>query len=139
MAIIDEFGLTAEVCVDDVPLAEHDDPDPDLDDENQETVVCQRYVESVDDAEFTIRYELDKTSWTSWLRGAPDNLLTCAVYVDGVLARSLSLAGGPWGVVETKVRRTVQGRESYDTGTCTHLVEKFKFSNVSTGMLWDSR
>lgn len=127
MAIIEELGLQVNVNVNGIAAAEYPDEKPDdkYEPGSKTTKVCHHYVESVDNAEFAIHFELIAGINTGqlWISRSQNNALCFSVALDG--GRDVTAT---W-VTERSGPREVKG--IYGPGNTTF--RKFCFAAVSTG------
>ncbi|KAK1596120.1 uncharacterized protein LY79DRAFT_80081 [Colletotrichum navitas] len=133
MAIIRDFpGVKVTVRVDGRDATEYDDPDGFETDTNRKNARWRtfRYIESKDDAFFSIRYQVDNSHrWEG-----PDHAFALTLYVDGkradgtVCEAQRFLNHDPFyvweGIIEGSRQRSITS--SYDR------LNKFKFSKVTT-------
>lgn len=133
MAVIDELGLVVSVCVDGTPAAEYDDPEPDVAGrpESGITSVCDKYIESVDNSEFLLTWEVLDSRKEMYQYHDTCFGLAFYCYVDGMYAGSRialgkDFRGGRW-------RMELRGLEDFDpSDNLTHL-RRFIFATVATG------
>ncbi|KDN63137.1 hypothetical protein CSUB01_12282 [Colletotrichum sublineola] len=136
MAIIRDFpGVKVTVQIDGRDAIEYDDPDGFETDTNRKNARWRtfRYVESKDDAFFSIRYQIDNSHrWES-----PDHAFALTLYVDGKRADGIVcearrfLNFNPNYVSES----AIEGSRQKSTTSDYDRLKKFKFSKVTTCML----
>ncbi|KZL77472.1 hypothetical protein CT0861_08623 [Colletotrichum tofieldiae] len=132
MAIIDGFpGVKVTVQVDGQDAIEYGDPDGFENDTNRKNAHWRTfsYVESKDDAFFSVRYQVDNSHrWDS-----PHHAFALTLYVDGrrmdgvVCEARHFLNLDPFYVWET----TVEGSRERSTASGYERLRKFKFSKVT--------
>ncbi|KAK2001852.1 hypothetical protein LX36DRAFT_652853 [Colletotrichum falcatum] len=134
MAIIRDFpGVKVTVRVDGQDAIEYDDPDGLENDPNLKSARWRtfRYVESKDDAFFSIHYQVDNCyRWEG-----PDHAFALTLYIDGkrvdgvVCEAKRFLNSNPFYVWEN----TIEGSRQGSSTVLGHVrLNKFKFSKVTT-------
>ncbi|KDN66023.1 hypothetical protein CSUB01_00689 [Colletotrichum sublineola] len=135
MAIIRDFpSVKVTIQVDGRDAIEYDDPDGFENDTNRKNARWRTYsyVESKDDAFFSVRYQVDNSHrWES-----PDHAFALTLYVDGkrmdgvVCEARHFLNSNPFYVWEN----TIEGSRQRSTASGYDRLNKFKFSKVTTRM-----
>ncbi|KAK1972177.1 hypothetical protein LY78DRAFT_651063 [Colletotrichum sublineola] len=133
MAIIRDFpSVKVTIQVDGRDAIEYDDPDGFENDTNRKNARWRTYsyVESKDDAFFSVRYQVDNSHrWES-----PDHAFALTLYVDGkrmdgvVCEARHFLNSNPFYVWEN----TIEGSRQRSTASGYDRLNKFKFSKVTT-------
>lgn len=127
MAIIEKLGLEVQVKVNGSPAAEYPDEERDVDDDagGRITNACHHYVESIDNAEFTIHFGLTPGFKTGhgWISRSRNHGLLFSVAFDGghTVAKTV--------VHQRHNPQLLRG--VYDRKTRT--LRKFLFTPVTTG------
>ncbi|POS76811.1 hypothetical protein DHEL01_v204782 [Diaporthe helianthi] len=126
MAIIEELGLEVKVQVDGSTAAEYEDREPNKDDRvrSQTTKVCHRYVEAVDNAEFSIDVGVipGYNTGREWIGMSQDHGLSFSVALDGRNFAAASIHH------ERQISKLVKGIYDHESQT----LRKFRFAPVST-------
>ncbi|KAK1983183.1 hypothetical protein LZ30DRAFT_715227 [Colletotrichum cereale] len=133
MAIIRDFpGVKVTVQVDGRDAIEYEDPDGLETDPNRKNALWRTfsYIESKDDAFFSVRYQVDNSHrWEG-----PDHAFALTLYVDGnradgvVCEAKRFLNFDPFYVWDT----TIEGSRQKSTASGYERLNKFKFSKVTT-------
>jgi hypothetical protein len=128
MAIIEELGVGVNICIDGRPVAEYDDPDSATNDED-DYAVCSTYVESVDEAEYTIMYTCLPDQ--RWLYNNPKNRLTFRVYVDG--KERCAHSANRNMILYNDGKLNIEGAEAFRGPGKPMALSKFRFNAITTG------
>lgn len=129
MAIIEELGIEVSVCVGNEPLPEYDDPDPPV---GGEAPVCNKYVESRDNAEFMVRVTFLKGRQPGWVWEHRSPVLTSQLSIDGACIQG-TIAEDP-NIRDKDLVIDWLGSRSFDAQHNQHVLRKFKFSPVVVSM-----
>lgn len=129
MAIIVPLGVEVCICINGQPLEEYDDAKPSTG-EDEEYDICSKYVESVDDAEYTLIYKCFPDQ--RWLYDSPENRLIFRLYVDGKEACAHTVNRGLILYKDGSI--SVEGAETFQGHGKPIKLSKFKFSAVMPGM-----
>ncbi|GKT49992.1 uncharacterized protein ColSpa_10173 [Colletotrichum spaethianum] len=133
MAIINEFpGVKITVQVDGQDAVEYEDPDGFETDINRKNVRWRtfNYVESKDDAFFSVRYQVDNSHrWES-----PNHALALVLYIDGKRTDGLVCEARHFLNLDPFYvwNATVEGSRERSTASGYERLNKFKFSKVTT-------
>lgn len=125
MAILEDLGLEVKIIVNDSPLQEYEDKEvgPTDDGFGDETRKCRRYVEVVEDAEFSAQFRVTSAHHLN----NSDERFRFALDLDGQedLAGVLLRSGNN--------QFLVKGKKEYHGQTS--VLRKFRFTTVATGRL----
>lgn len=135
MAIIHDLpGVKITVQVDGQDAVEYDDPDGLENDANRMNARWRtlNYVESKDDAFFSVRYQIDNSHrWESPVHALSLTLYVDGKRVDGVVCEATRFHNyNPFFVWD----HTVDGSRERSTASGYERLNKFKFSKVTTSM-----
>ncbi|RYP72241.1 hypothetical protein DL770_007985 [Monosporascus sp. CRB-9-2] len=125
MAVLDDVpGIEVAVQINGRDVIEYDDPD--ASNHVRSCPTSSKYIESIDDAEFTIRY---KASLDYNWEGCRDHVLRFRAFADG-----LKLSGKVFSKTDALYGRCIhaEGFSKYDTETKSTYKYNCKFSPIST-------
>jgi hypothetical protein len=131
MAIIEDLGITVTCNVTGAPLTEYDDPEPDHDiSKAPDAQTSFKYVEVLDDAEFSIHLSVNKPS--EWLKRSHEHALGFLVSVDGEIVQ-LPLLFRSHFPIQGRWTTDVVGKYRVSEGSSTGLLCKLRFASLQTG------
>ncbi|KAH8907232.1 hypothetical protein BR93DRAFT_978710 [Coniochaeta sp. PMI_546] len=125
MAVIKALGLSVSIVINGKAVPEYDDPDPGLYDKPPGTKVVNKYIESEDDIEYSIRCEA--LPQHRWLPNRKGNILEFGVTIDGQYQHTKCLSFDHW---DDGVYTDIVGVPTY-TGRKRGTLSKFRFGSIN--------
>lgn len=126
MAVIEHLGLAVSIEINGVATPEYDDPEPsDNIGDPAFTAVCNKYIESQDDAEYAIHCRV--TDEQKWLRESENRAINFTPVIDGKWIPGSLIEPGYRDLDETHIKGNRSG------STTTPMLQRFRFTAVKTG------